>query len=174
MNRTAANYLRAERRGMAFALAAFAAMIAVPMAFEWVEHREIARQRAAPVYAAPWDVSSAIEGGALHFTGLTRKLEDCTVPKGAAVTLAAEIADGRRANAVRGYEALHPTGEKVLAAPLVTKDREFAVGPFVILDRPEVLARIVSVTVVLPCDFLSTGVHRRATIGPIEIAPARD
>lgn len=171
MNATAKGYLRSEGRGLLAVLAVFVALVAVPYYFEWKDRQEIDRQCAAPIYALPYDVSATIEDGALHFTGISRKLEDCTVPKGSAVTLAAEIATGGPVNQVRGYPALHSTGEQVLSAPLVTKDREFVIGPFMIHDRPGVLRRIVSVTVNLDCEFLSTGVRRSAIIGPIEIRP---
>lgn len=120
----------------------------------------------AEIYAPVSQVKWQIDGDRLLiFVAVSRKLEPCVVAEGAPVTLIAQWRDssGQR---FRSYPALEPDGRAVDGAPLVLEGEEFVVGPFVIEDKPEVIAAISSVAIRLPCQFES-GVTRTATIGPV-------
>lgn len=147
-------------------LAAAAAMTAVDSWNDIADRRERQREARAEIYAPVSQVKWQIDGDRLLiFVAVSRKLEPCVVAEGAPITLVARWRDssGQR---FRSYPAFAPGGRTVDGAPLVLEGEEFVVGPFVIEDKPEVIAAISSVAIRLPCQFES-GVTRTATIGPV-------
>ncbi|WP_133122826.1 hypothetical protein [Zhengella mangrovi] len=147
-------------------LAAAAAMTAVDAWHDFAEKRERARQATAMIYAPVSQVRWQIETGRLLIVvAVSRKLEPCSVPRGAPVTLVGRWSEDRSTR-FKSYPAFTPDGDMVEGAPLVLRGEEFLVGPFVIEDKPETLRKIESVSVRFPCEFAS-GITRTATIGPL-------
>lgn len=159
------------RRRLTYGLVAYlSAMATFAAVNEWQDYadkRERLRQATAPIYASVSQVKWQMEGDHLLIVvAVSRKLEPCSVRKGAPVTLVGRWSENRSTR-FKSYPAFTPEGDMIEGAPLVLNGEEFLVGPFVIEDTPETLRKIESVSVRFPCEFAS-GITRTATIGPLE------
>lgn len=154
---------RAALFGYALTLAAVFVMSNVLA--EWQRHREAT----APIYAPITDARVQRSASNIVWSGVSRKLADCAVIPGSAVTLTGHWRDASGAENPRAYPASRPTGERVEGAPLVVPGGAFVVGPWIIRDTPEVIAAMVSVSSFVHCRFPS-GIERFAEIGPVEIS----
>lgn len=152
--------------GAAFYMVGLFIILAAPVPWQmWQRHVEAST----PIYETVEKVQIARGPDSIVWTGVSRKLQPCTVVAGSPVTLTAYWLDDEGQINPLSYPAARPTGESVVGAPLVTNGGGFVVGPWVIHDKPETISRVVRVSQFMHCTFPS-GIERRdAEIGPITI-----
>ena len=155
---------RTRRMAIALLHAFVFAMIALVGSSWWQRHVEATW----PIYG-PVEYAQVVKGAdTVIWTGVSRKLQPCTVVAGSLVMLTAYWEDDEGRSHPLSYAATRPGGAAVPGAPLITKGGEFVVGPWLIRDKPEIIARVVRVSQFLHCMFPS-GIERRdAEIGPVE------
>lgn len=149
----------------------YLAMVAfgIPMIVNTLDHLAREREMYAAVYAIPSQVHFTTEGQKTVVTGVTRKLEDCSVPKGNTVAVVASWRDASGFLHVRDFPATRVEGDEVKTAPLVLKGGEFQIGPFIIPLRRDTIQ---DVYIRFPCEYPS-GVRVMAQIGPLTESQAQ-
>lgn len=100
------------------------------------------------------------------WTGVSKKLRACSVTPGSPITLTGYWKDELGQINPLAYSAKRPSGSIVNGDPIIRKGDEFVVGPWIIYDAPNIVARMVMVSQFMHCKFPS-GVERFGEIGPI-------
>lgn len=158
--------IRRHTRAMLFGytLTLAAVFVVSNVLAEWQRYREAT----APIYAPITDARVQRSVSNIVWSGVSRKLADCAVIPGSAITLTGHWRDAFGEINPRAYPAIRPTGEHVEGAPIVDPGGAFVAGPWMIRDTPETIAAMVSVSSFVHCRFPS-GIERFAEIGPVSV-----
>lgn len=127
---------------------------------------EVVYDRNVTIYSEPVGVDWDVMDGQLVVSAVSTKLASCEVITGSELYLLA-IIDENGVIRPETYPARRQGSDSIRTGKAAIKRGEtFITGPWLIEDKPELVSRIQSVTLLIKCKFQS-GVERNAEIGPI-------
>lgn len=129
-------------------------------------------------YIEPWigenlDVYEVIPGTlsvgytskGIVYSAEAKKLRDCRVRRAADLSISTKWVDDAGKVNVKAYDLVDVNGNEIKAGPIVKPGETFVVGPFLIVDTPDIISKTRYIRQSIPC-YYTSGTRVEAQIGP--------